>query len=132
MFTTKEAYESAEKIIREDRSYTGFRARGWAQAILRSLMIAAVATPVFLFWLIVLGAEGLAIGTFMVTEAVRTFFLSIYFVIWAIAFVCGPSPDAIVRAEVERLRNMLLARNMALDAIDDRAVTLHEEAPSAA
>jgi len=121
MSTPTSNYEQAEAIVREDGArYAAALALGWGKAIVRALAIAAVGTPILFFWLIVFASDGSAM-MIAVTPADRQTLLVAFTVIAGVAFILGSKPDALVRGEVERLRDMLMAKDMAIDAIEDRS-----------
>lgn len=122
----KSSYEEAEEFVKSDRrDYVRRLAMGWHRALLQSFLIATAATPIVLFWfaLLVIQSDPTIAA---LPASIREIAFVLFIVSWTLAFLMGPSPDAVVQIEVERLRNVLLAKNLAVDALR----TDHWEEPS--
>jgi hypothetical protein len=113
-------YEQAEEMVRSDRRrYAVALALGWGRVLTRAFAIGLVAAPGFFFWLLFLGAEPST--PVVMTLELRVAAVLVFVVAVVLALVLGPSPSARVEEEIERLRKVFLARDLAVDAVQRAA-----------
>jgi len=115
------SYDEAKNIVEADRRrYWFLYASGCIQTMSKAALIATVAVPVLFFWIALVYGDQLGNHTmleFIASGTVRQIAGVAWLLLFGVALATMPTFDVAIRSEVDRLSNVMLAKNLALDAV---------------